>query len=550
MYGVLGGASNNDSRPASRADSRPVTPVVVFPAAAAADVQAEVEFLRAETPEPVAAPSAATASINPQRTATASIKLSPAAAAQTPPGSPLVSRVASRARSKSPNPRMSNSRGIKLAPRIGPATAANRPARPGPNRPTAMRSISVQSRSNGGTSNGHQNGVSNGVTNGVTNGNSSRSNSSRRPLSAVNNGTSSASAAARAAKMANGGSNTLSVNGGGNSVGYGRSVSADPSLLADPSVQAKLGNRATKVVQQQKSIGKCGMCNKPIQEDGCTAFGKVYHKACFKCHACKQKIQGKFFERGGKPYCEKDYIKLADACSSCGLPVKGDCIESSGKVFHPGCMKCYVCGDLLNNGVFFTWEDKPICERDYKQVAERCAGCGEVPVGKCYSIDDQVFCEECHQKGGEQCPSCNRAVDGHCVRACGSAFHPDCFVCVVCKKKMINLPFVADDKQQIYCTDDYNRKKAPKCSFCKKPIVPKEGQKTAPRLRALGRDYHPQCFQCEDCGLVLDSRVKGKECYPFKNRLYCLKCNRKKLSSEEEEEDDDDDTDENSESQD
>ena len=43
---------------------------------------------------------------------------------------------------------------------------------------------------------------------------------------------------------------------GGNSVGYGRSVSADPSLLADPSVQAKLGNRATKVVQQQKSIGE------------------------------------------------------------------------------------------------------------------------------------------------------------------------------------------------------------------------------------------------------------------------------------------------------
>ena len=62
-----------------------------------------------------------------------------------------------------------------------------------------------------------------------------------------------------------------------------------------------------------------------------------------------------------------------------------------------------------------------------------------------------MFCEECHQKGGEQCPSCNRAVDGHCVRACGSAFHPDCFVCVVCKKKMINLPFVADDKQQVQC---------------------------------------------------------------------------------------------------
>ena len=58
--------------------------------------------------------------------------------------------------------------------------------------------------------------------------------------------------------------------------------------------------------------------------------------------------------------------RLADACASCGLPVKGDCIESGEKVFHPGCMKCYVCGELLNKGVFFTWEDKPICETHYK----------------------------------------------------------------------------------------------------------------------------------------------------------------------------------------
>ncbi len=39
--------------------------------------------------------------------------------------------------------------------------------------------------------------------------------------------------------------------------------------------------------------------------------------------------------------------------------------------------------------------------------------------------------------------------------------------------------------------------------------------------------------------MVLDSRVKGKECYPFKGHILCLKCNRKKLSSSEEEDDDD-----------
>ena len=36
-----------------------------------------------------------------------------------------------------------------------------------------------------------------------------------------------------------------------------------------------------------------------------------------------------------------------------------------------------------------------------------------------------------------------------------------------------------------------------KCSVCNKPIVPKEGQTKAPRIRALDRDFHPQCFKCE-----------------------------------------------------
>ncbi len=61
-------------------------------------------------------------------------------------------------------------------------------------------------------------------------------------------------------------------------------------------------------IHQIKIAGNCGTCGKAINEDGCTAFGKVYHKACFKCFVCKQKITGKFFEKDGKPYCQKDYL--------------------------------------------------------------------------------------------------------------------------------------------------------------------------------------------------------------------------------------------------
>ena len=48
-------------------------------------------------------------------------------------------------------------------------------------------------------------------------------------------------------------------------------------------------------------------------------------------------------------------------------------------------------------------------------------------------------------------------------------------------------------------------------------------------------------YHFQDCGLKLDSRVKGRECYPHKNDIFCKPCNRKKMSSDE----DDDDSDEN-----
>ena len=52
------------------------------------------------------------------------------------------------------------------------------------------------------------------------------------------------------------------------------------------------------------------------------------------------------------------------------------------------------------------------------------------------------------------------------------------------------------------------------------------------RLRALGKDFHPECFICEvgtfsyyyiiqDCGLVLVPGVRGKECWPIRQNILC-----------------------------
>ena len=61
----------------------------------------------------------------------------------------------------------------------------------------------------------------------------------------------------------------------------------------------------------------------------------------------------------------QNFQKIVDECCVCKQPIKGDCIESGKKTYHPGCMKCFVCGDTLR-GQYFTYEGEPICERDYK----------------------------------------------------------------------------------------------------------------------------------------------------------------------------------------
>eukprot|EP00095_Tigriopus_kingsejongensis_P007736 maker-scaffold200_size264178-snap-gene-1.16 protein:Tk07736 transcript:maker-scaffold200_size264178-snap-gene-1.16-mRNA-1 annotation:"lipoma-preferred partner homolog isoform x4" len=477
------------------------------------------------------------AEFNPQRTATASIQLCP---------SPLVQR--RRDQSKSPQRRMNrvahpstyhNTNGISItstARRGGSSTATT--ARP--TRPTTQRSISVQSSVRGRDSS--QTGPRKApLPSGLGTPTPRSLNGSTRNLSGSTRSIAGSTRSINASTRTPNGS-TRNLAASNRSLApprpaMNRSMSADPRL-DDPEIQAKLGNRATKVVQ--KSLGACGVCGKGINEDGCTAFGKFYHKNCFKCTVCRQKITGKFFEKAGKPYCAKDFQQLQESCTVCNLPIKGDSVVSNDKPFHPECMKCFICGDSLR-GQFLTFQDKPICERDYKLNAEKCSICGEAPMGKYFSLDGEVRCEECHETENDKCLKCQEPVAGKVIKInCGSAYHPDCFACEVCKKSLVDQSFVSDDKHRIYCPEDWAKKKAAKCSFCKKAIVPKNGQKKASRLRALGKDYHPDCFQCEDCHLVLDSKDRFRQCYPYKNHILCYKCNRKKLSSSESESDDDD----------
>jgi len=259
---------------------------------------------------------------------------------------------------------------------------------------------------------------------------------------------------------------------------------------------------------------------------------KVYHSHCLTCSYCTNTIEGKFFTQDGKIVCNVcAATQIEDkTCDICEKKIDGDCLMSNGKHFHHDCMKCSICGDSLS-GTYFTFEDKLICEKDYKDTQKSCSECGNIISGPYYTLDnDKVVCEVDYKKMLGNCERCGKVVEGKILKVSGGFYHPDCFTCMICKESLIGVKFSLDDDKNVYCQEDYQRKHAATCSACREPIVPKKGETSAARLRALGRDFHPECFKCEDCSMVLDSRINGSECYPVDNRPLCVTCSRKRQS--------------------
>jgi len=191
-------------------------------------------------------------------------------------------------------------------------------------------------------------------------------------------------------------------------------------------------------------------------------------------------------------------------------------------------MKCQVCGEIQTSR-YLTYKDQPICEKDYKDIGHVCSMCDQIITGEVFSLAGRILClndykAECEVQS-KKCNKCGESVSPtEWLTLASLTFHPACLVCVVCHQNMDGKEITLDSQDRVYCTKDYTRQFSVVCSGCKKPIVPKKGQTKTQRMRALDKDYHLECFKCEDCGLVFKPGVKGKECWPFKKHLVCYKC--------------------------
>uniref|UniRef100_A0A2K6AJR8 Actin binding LIM protein family member 2 n=1 Tax=Mandrillus leucophaeus TaxID=9568 RepID=A0A2K6AJR8_MANLE len=167
-------------------------------------------------------------------------------------------------------------------------------------------------------------------------------------------------------------------------------------------------------------------------------------------------------------------------CNTCGNVCKGEVLRVQDKYFHIKCFVCKACGCDLAEGGFFVRQGEYICTLDYQRLY------------------------------GTRCFSCDQFIEGEVVSALGKTYHPDCFVCAVCR-----LPFPPGDRVT------FNGKEC-MCQKCSLPVSVgsscggcgteiKNGQ----ALVALDKHWHLGCFKCKSCGKLLNAEYISKDGLPY-----------------------------------
>lgn len=61
-------------------------------------------------------------------------------------------------------------------------------------------------------------------------------------------------------------------------------------------------------------------------------------------------------------------------------------------------------------------------------------------------------------------------------------------------------------------------------------ITPVEGTEETVRVVSMDKDFHVDCYICEECGMQLTDEP-DKRCYPFDGHLMCRACHLQKIAT-------------------
>jgi len=221
--------------------------------------------------------------------------------------------------------------------------------------------------------------------------------------------------------------------------------------------------------------------------------------------------------------------------------------KAGGKFFHPEHFQCGRCKKTLKTENYFEIQGSFWCDRCYEtEGVMLCAHCNKPIIGKitqglgknyhpehfvCVickkSLDGAVFSEKdgkiyCEKDYDQQfstmCVDCGQVIQGECMQDGDKFWHPDHFKCAFCRKPIQGNYFLVEG--QLCCEFDYGSKSDSYCANCTKGIA-------GDYLEALGKRWHTNHFMCSFCSMPLG----GTEFKEDNGMAYCYNCSLKLFES-------------------
>ncbi|XP_055304432.1 LIM and senescent cell antigen-like-containing domain protein 1 isoform X1 [Sitodiplosis mosellana] len=241
----------------------------------------------------------------------------------------------------------------------------------------------------------------------------------------------------------------------------------------------------------------CSRCEEgfEVHEKIVNSNGELWHTQCFVCAQCFRAFQdGIFYEFEGRKYCERDFhVLFAPCCNKCGEFVIGRVIKAMAASWHPQCFCCESC---------------------HKELAD----CGFI------RNQNRALCHDCNarEKAGELgkyiCHKCHGIIDGPPLRFRGEVYHGYHFNCTSCNceldstaREVKSRPgFAANDMNELYCLRCHDKMGIPICGACRRPIEERV-------VTALGKNWHVEHFVCAKC----EKPFLGHRHYEKRGLAYC-----------------------------
>ncbi|OTB19581.1 hypothetical protein K445DRAFT_34965, partial [Daldinia sp. EC12] len=219
-------------------------------------------------------------------------------------------------------------------------------------------------------------------------------------------------------------------------------------------------------------------------------------------------------------------------CHECRFPIEGRFVALAGasERFHPQCFRCYCCGTALEALEISPEPDNFRNER-LDRIRRRAAGeiLDEEP-GKTMAEDGderlRFYCHlDWHELFAPRCKHCKTPILGEHVVALGAHWHYGHFFCAECGDPFEQGATHIEKDGYAWCVGCQTKRterRAPKCRACRRAVI-------GSYVRALGGEWHDECFRCASCGGGFDDG----QIFPMPERgegvVLCTRCRAAEL---------------------